>query len=361
MKITKLELEKFCAFKKATFEFSPGINVFIGSNATGKSHLLKLLYSILKANEKAEKASPNSPNSLDILLRQKLINVFRPDAAQPKGVRDEGSEGLGRLVYRMQGKRSGRVNFEMLSGTLSFQLSGSGKFRNFKDSLPNTKGALFVPSREAFAMFEGFAAAYENRELSFDETYYDLCNALSANPTRGPWPKEFSGLQAEIEKALGGRVHLIGGRFYVYNQEGVIEAHMLAEGMRKLGSLFRLLQNQSLTKNGYLFWDEPEANLNPKLVALIARILRRLAAVGVQVFVTTHDYLLSTKLSLAVEYPDKQPSDLKCDMKFFCLSRDGKNEVNTESAPALPFLDQNPILQEFAAHYDEESTLFSQA
>jgi predicted ATP-dependent endonuclease of OLD family len=41
MKLKKVELEKFCAFKKANFEFSPGINVLIGANGTGKSHLMK--------------------------------------------------------------------------------------------------------------------------------------------------------------------------------------------------------------------------------------------------------------------------------------------------------------------------------
>ncbi len=34
-------------------------------------------------------------------------------------------------------------------------------------------------------MYEGFVAAYSDRELSFDETYYDLCVALSANPIKG--------------------------------------------------------------------------------------------------------------------------------------------------------------------------------
>lgn len=360
MKITHLELGRFCAFKTASFEFSPGINVLIGANGTGKSHLMKLLYSILKANEKAEKQDPDSPNTLPILLRQKLLNVFRPAEGEPRDGTPNQNSGLGRLVYRLTGRRTGSVALATDQGNLGFRLTSLGRLRDFKDNLPNTMGALFIPSRETFAMFEGFAAAYDKRELKFDETYYDLCLALATDPVRAPWPREFSGLNHELEKELGGRVHLRNGRFYVDNADGFIEAHMLAEGMRKLGSLFRLLQNQSLITNGFLFWDEPEANLNPRLVTLVGRMLRRLAAAGVQVFVSTHDYLLSTKLSLAAEYRIQQPQELRCDMRFFCLSREVEDAVSVESAPVLPLLRNNPILQEFAEHYNEETRLFSQ-
>ena len=39
----KLELENFTVFEKASFEWVDGINVFVGENGTGKTHLLKLL------------------------------------------------------------------------------------------------------------------------------------------------------------------------------------------------------------------------------------------------------------------------------------------------------------------------------
>jgi predicted ATP-dependent endonuclease of OLD family len=43
MKLGQLTIHDFSAFEDASLEFSPGINVFIGQNATGKSHLLTLL------------------------------------------------------------------------------------------------------------------------------------------------------------------------------------------------------------------------------------------------------------------------------------------------------------------------------
>ncbi len=48
MSVTNLSLKAFSLFREAEFAFSPGLNVLIGANATGKSHVMKLLYSILK-------------------------------------------------------------------------------------------------------------------------------------------------------------------------------------------------------------------------------------------------------------------------------------------------------------------------
>ena len=42
--INKLAAKNFTVFRKADFAFTKGINVVIGSNGAGKSHVLKLAY-----------------------------------------------------------------------------------------------------------------------------------------------------------------------------------------------------------------------------------------------------------------------------------------------------------------------------
>ena len=37
--LERITFEKFTAFEKLDIEFSPGINVFIGENGTGKTHI----------------------------------------------------------------------------------------------------------------------------------------------------------------------------------------------------------------------------------------------------------------------------------------------------------------------------------
>ena len=54
-KIESLTLENFTVFENATFDFCPGINVLIGENSTGKTHVLKAIYSFLKTGSEKEK------------------------------------------------------------------------------------------------------------------------------------------------------------------------------------------------------------------------------------------------------------------------------------------------------------------
>jgi ABC-type transport system involved in cytochrome c biogenesis ATPase subunit len=354
MKLRKCELEQFTVFKKAAFEFSEGINVFIGVNGTGKSHLMKLLYAILSSARVARgTAGGNGDVAHDKLgdrLARKLAGVFRPD---------EGA--IGRLVARTPGKSKSSVHLSGDGGEmLKFGITTESNVHSDRSTMASSERSIFIPSREAFAMYEGFAAAYQDRELSFDETYYDLCIAMSANPLKGKRLAAASALVTPLENdILGGRVQLNGGRFYVYSSDGVIEAHLLSEGLRKVASLVRLIVNGSLMRNGFLFWDEPEANLNPKLVTRIASVLRRLAASGVQVFVATHDYLLTHELSLGAENSDSLPKEQKCPIRFFGMSRAEDGGVTAQPGEILADLRDNAILDEFAALYDRRRQLFS--
>lgn len=345
MKVESVSLERFSVFERAHIDFSTGLNVFIGANGTGKSHLMKLLYSVLKTQETARKDGIDDKQRIAARLKEKLAGVFQPDGKEPH-----------RLIRRQVGQASTTVALEASGGEFSFKLTRSGNLTVESDSLEGVKPSLFIPSREAIAMYHGFIDAYDKRELSFDETYYDLCKALSGRPAKGPRLKKAAELVKPLEEILGGKVSIEGGRFQVYSSDGVLEAHLLAEGFRKIAGLVHLINNGSLMANGTLFWDEPEANLNPRLITRIAKTLRILADRGVQVFVATHDYLLSHELSLAVEYQTKP----KVPTRFFAFQRDDSGPVSVQAGDTLADLEHNPILEEFAAHYDRERELFSE-
>lgn len=84
-----------------------------------------------------------------------------------------------------------------------------------------------------------------------------------------------------------------------------------------------------------------------------------LAAAGIQVFVATHDYLLTNELSLVAEYGTPEATAAK--PQFFCLSQPGPREpVQVECGDTIADLHTNPILEEFAAHYDREQRLFAE-
>lgn len=44
MKIKRIKFQNYTVFEDQQMEFSPGINVIIGENGTGKTHLMKALY-----------------------------------------------------------------------------------------------------------------------------------------------------------------------------------------------------------------------------------------------------------------------------------------------------------------------------
>ena len=57
-KLTQLKLENLTAFSTLDLNFSPGINVFIGANSTGKTHLLKTLYTACSITVGEDKEKP---------------------------------------------------------------------------------------------------------------------------------------------------------------------------------------------------------------------------------------------------------------------------------------------------------------
>ena len=105
------------------------------------------------------------------------------------------------------------------------------------------------------------------------------------------------------------------GRFYLKLPSGNMEMSLLAEGHRKLAMLARLIANGSIASGGYLFWDEPEANLNPKLIKFAAQMIHALAASGVQVFIATHSLFLLRELEILQADKNQAP----CPMRFFGL------------------------------------------
>ncbi|MGC1376524.1 MAG: AAA family ATPase [Anaerolineales bacterium] len=352
VKVQKLILEQFTAFDARTeFEFSRGINVFIGANSTGKTHALKAMYTLLKICERAQLEIPEKPASesgmeqLKVMAQNKFDKVYKPDR-------------IGRLVNRShRGQKTGRVELIYQDKSVVVEIaSKSNKFSISSIALPNPVSSVFLPAHEFLSASQGFIAAYEKRETAFDETYYDLAVALNASPLLGKRQEEIKSLVNPLEKAIqGGKVTENKGKFYVKLPEGNLESPLVAEGYRKLAGLIYLLNNGSLTQNGILFWDEPEANLNPRLVKTIVDTLKTLAASGVQIFISTHDYLFSQELSLLAEYENWK------DIRFFAFQQPKRGAgVIIEWANSLAQISHNPILDEFAAHYDRETRLFNQ-
>jgi hypothetical protein len=152
---------------------------------------------------------------------------------------------------------------------------------------------------------------YETTDLPFEETWRDTCLLLGAPLAKGARAREIGQLLGPLEEQLGGRVLLADGRFYLETGNGIIEAHLVAEGLRKLAMIARLIVTGTLVGTGSLFWDEPEANLNPKVIKQVVPTILRLCRSGIQVFVATHSLFLMREVDILLrseEYRDLNAS-----------------------------------------------------
>ncbi|QEI42428.1 DNA replication and repair protein RecF [Dolichospermum sp. UHCC 0315A] len=309
--LNNLNIKNFTVFPSANLQFSKYLNVIVGENGSGKTHLLKVAYSALATSwEESRKPTSSTPTKalMQTRLADKLINVFRP-------------ESLGRLARRKQGRERCDIKllFEDKKFNFEFSFSTNSKTEVLIEQVP--KGWLdtspaYIPTRELLSIFPNFVSVYEGHYLEFEETWRDTCILLGAPLQRGTKEKRIQELLAPLETSMGGSIELDkNGRFYLKNERGRFEMPLIAEGQRKLAMLARLIATGVLMDKGFLFWDEPEANLNPLLIKQVAQSIVSLSKIGIQVFIATHSLFLLRELEILMT--DEQNTELNS--RFFGL------------------------------------------
>ncbi len=310
--LKSLGIRNFTLFGETDFQFGSHLNVFVGENSAGKTHVLKLAYSVLAMSAEEGRrggAVPPSKTLLQTLLATKLVNVFRP-------------ESLGRLAKRQRGRQRCdiAVNFTDRNLDIGFNFATQSKTEVVISEVPGTWlpfAPAYLPTRELLTIYPGFVALYESHYLQFEETWRDTCILLGAPLKRGVKSGRISKLLEPLEHAMEGSIYLDpNGSFYLDSSSGRMEIPLVAEGLRKLGMLARLIATGALLDKGCLFWDEPEANLNPRIIKRIARCIFDLSREGIQVFIATHSLFLLRELHIL----QAQSVD-KLDVRFFGLHR----------------------------------------
>lgn len=291
--LNKATLKNFGPLPDGEYQFASGLNVIVGENGLGKSQLLKLLYSVLKVNADAKEFTKAA---LQKAYADKLIGVFRPDA-------------LGRLVKRKQGRDRCEVRIDMKDSALScaFSFASQAKSEVQLDLAPTValnQAPAYIPTRELVTLCPWFGPLYDNYHLRFEESWRDTVSLLGAPSVKGAREKKAAEILKPLEEAMGGKVVVDSGtgEFYLsIPGEGTVEMPLVAEGLRKLAMLARLISTGVLLDKGCLFWDEPETNLNPKLIKVVARSILTLCQQGIQVFIATHSLFLMRELEIILQ------------------------------------------------------------
>lgn len=331
--IDSLRLVNFTAFKDLTMEFSPGINAIIGENATGKTHVLKVLYFACSLNPEAR---PQKVWMID--------QVFpRGNYSAPYITRDKSLEIRARIELAMA-NFTGKFRFEFweIDSDNSLDVAGSSGTRELPGgSLP----CIFIQAKAILSHAEGFRSLYQERHIRFDTTYQDTLSKAQLNRLKLV-PPEWEALRDQISAILGGEIDESNEVFYVVGQDKRLVLDMVAEGHHKFALLWLMINNGTLQPGTVLFWDEPESNLNPKLMIELVKILLRLEQMGVQIFFTTHDYIMLKYLDLLRTEENK--------VCFHSLYRDKEGEIATDRSHKLIGLEHNAIFDVFEDIYKRE-------
>lgn len=308
--LKSLHLVNFTVFSEATLHFGKNLNVIVGENGTGKSHILKAVYAgLAESNDYLLERQRNPRYDGYFNIPNRLRKIF-------------GAELEGNLVHRkteissLKESDALSISYQFVQSPLDFSTTIQVRDDQAADSLRSTTTVtappklfvpnelvsltpVFLPTRELLSIYPNFVSLYDSTHVPFEASWRDACGLLGKPYIKNsPYPALLK-IQQRIEEAMGGTLRLDdAGRFYLTTAIGKIEMHMVAEGFRKLGMIAQLIANGSLSPGCTFLWDEPEANLNPRLIKLVATIITELSACGIQVFVATHSLFLLRELHI---------------------------------------------------------------
>ncbi len=337
MKIKKVRFENFTVFENHQMEFVSGINIFIGENGTGKTHLLKALYSACQSVDK--KTS----------FPHKLVRTMMPDDYK-----------ISRLITRKPGNSTASLrvtageeellqdrilsaSFNLKTGKWDAEVTGEA---GWEESFAQIS-SIFIPAKEILSHSYNLNAAAEKNNVRFDDTYLDIINAAKIDVSVGRNTTTKDTMLKKIREMIHGTVVYDAKRdeFYLKNGNSKQEFDLVAEGIRKMSLLWQLVKNGTLEKGSILFWDEPETNINPSYISIIVELLLELQRKGVQIFISTHDYLLASYFEVK-----RQEQDI---VKFHSLSRSSTGAILYETEDKFSKLKNNAIISAFNQLLDE--------
>lgn len=322
MGIKKITVKNFTVFEKLDVEFGTGINVIVGENGTGKTHLLKLLYTICEINKISLIArtpsleSRNGYKALGFALIHSLFNINNVDDIYKDLSINEFTidVSVDSREYHMNfTKENIKENVDELINELGTEINKIrnelnkieteiNKRENESNELKNKLGnityeeptkSVFIPVVEMLSHSKGFLNLNQKYKLPFDKTQVDII-VNAGLPELREIPDISKKVIEKISNIINGEVIFENDNYFILKKDGrKILFSMEAEGLRKFALLWQLLKNGSIETGSILLWDEPEANINPKLIPTLVEILLELQRNGIQIFVTTHDYIFA--------------------------------------------------------------------
>ena len=289
-KIDELQLKNFGMLEEFRCDQFSNINLIIGENGTGKTFLLKALYSAVKSLEEYKRGDDISP--INDILSEKLRWTFQV-------------EKLGDLVSKAADEGLDfQMKLDKLSLNYQFSKSAASKVGAVEPIVSGKEGnSIFIPAKEVLSLFSVILKSREiDKAFGFDDTYYDLAKALRISPSRGKNFAVFADSRKVVGNVIDGKVEYDenSGKWYYKNKKNQkFSIGATSEGVKKIAIMDRLLANGYLNSNSIIFIDEIESALHPRAVCQFLDMIDNIAnEMGLQVFITSHSYFVIKKLFL---------------------------------------------------------------
>ena len=342
--ITNVSIKDFLVFKgEFNAEFCPGVNVLIGGNGTGKTTLMKVLYRMCRENDLKNHTGDyffshnNGRFEFDYEFEYLKMQAMSNEKLQKicvKSIRLNFRGESGDHDTVLQDRKW--VAFDSLNYEDSFTDSKATIMGDLQTEIVFTSEnykpipAIFAPVYDMLSHSQGLLPMLDSYVMDFDTTQIDVLRIAQRPITRELKPN-CKNIIGKITNVIDGEVQFDGDRFFVIKKNGLkVEFALEASGLKRLGLLWKLLRNGLLESGTVLFWDEPEASINPENIPLLVDILLELQRGGVQIFVATHSYDIARWFEL-----NKADEN---SLRYFNMRKDGAGIVAdvADSYKSLP-------------------------
>ena len=205
--IKHLKLKNFTAFRSLSIDFSPGINIIIGVNSTGKTHLLKVAYGLCASGSQFKNNPDLTDEELGTVITSRLLSLFMPMDDKLGKMHHRSASGQAYLQAEFKDGQKIDATFTKKSGSLII--------RDKRDYQQYGADAVFIPTKEVLSFMEGFNSLYAKYNLSFDQTYQQICLLLDLPKIR---PEKFA-RKIQVGK-IGDRRYLRRAIFFSWWGQG---------------------------------------------------------------------------------------------------------------------------------------------
>lgn len=282
MCVKQVSIRNFGPIRTLDFNCSSGINLIIGSNSTGKTWLLKSIYTVLKTIE--EQGRGNNPKSIEDILSERLYWTYQ-------------NQRLGDLVTKGSSEKASiNIIFSDDNFKTEFSSSAERKAQITHTTKNRSANSVFIPDKEVLSLFQVIKKSRDVDKLfGFDDTYLDLARVLDVSPKQDI-DKDVSEQMSNLENIINGKLVFENGAWIYQQGNNKFSINSMAEGIKKLSIFNRLLENGYISLESIIFIDEQEAAFHPQALIQFFYIIDALSKNGIQFFIATHSYFVIKKL-----------------------------------------------------------------